>query len=232
MAKSTFPWRHGRPLSKVLADSRRWLQRKRIIKKGGGCRESTLAAAEKRLGQPLPADVREFHREIQPITMFKDGDLNDDGPEEFYFFSPDQAEMKWHSLSKWVPSSDWSRAQGLAIGQTGYGDTLFWVRGHRVHADGCIAVDDHELSMGDLQYAVLARSLSELIAKMVHLKGLSPGLTDDLDDWDDDEEDNDGDDGLGEDEGDDIFGSADQDLFDREYGELNPASTKGRPGKK
>jgi hypothetical protein len=227
VAKSTFPWRDGRPLSNVLADSRRWLQRKRIIRNGGGCRESVLADAEKRLGQPLPSDVREFHREAQPVPMFKDGDLSDDGPGEFYFYSPDQPQMKWHSLSEWVPSPDWSRAQGLAIGQTGYGDTLFWVKGHRVHQDGCIAVDDHEISIGDLQYAVLARSLSELIAKVVRLKGLSPGLGDDLDDLEDEDEDDD----LGEDEGDDVFGLADQDLFDREYGELNRASEKGRPGK-
>jgi hypothetical protein len=220
-------------LREVLAECRRWLVRKRIVKKGGGCGEVELTAAEKRMGRRLPADVRAFLEEVRPIPMFKDGELNEDGPSEFFFYEPEQPEMRWRSLAEWGPSADWRGAEGLAIGQTGYGDALFWVRGHRVHPDGCVAVDDHEVAMGDLRYAVLARSLSELIAKVVHLKGLSPGL---LDDDFDDVEDEDGEDFAGdeleEEDGGDTFGLAEQELFDREYGELNPTSKKGRTGRK
>jgi hypothetical protein len=91
-----------------------------------------------------------------------------------------------------------------------------------VHPDGCIAVFDHERAMGDLLCFVVARSLSEFIAKVVHCKGLSPGgdAEDDLDDFADDE-------------GEEIDLLADWDndaenmkLFAREYAELNPATTK------
>lgn len=224
MAKSSFPWRDGRSLRQVLAESRRWLERKRIIQKGGGLQESVLAAAEKRLGQPLPGVVRQFLLEVQPIPMFRDGELNEDGPDEFYFYRPEHSEFRWHALCGWMPQSDWSEAQGLAIGQTGYGDALYWVKGHRIHPDGCIAVDDHEVAMGDLQCAVLARSLSEFIAKVVHLKGLDPGALDyDLDNFAGDEEDE-GTDGGDEE---DVFGLAGQKLFDEEYAELNATSKKG-----
>ena len=67
-----------------------------------------LPAAEKRLRQCLPKDVREFcfHYHVQPIAMSKDGDLNEEGPAEFYFYSPDECEMTWHSLAEWVPASE------------------------------------------------------------------------------------------------------------------------------
>ena len=101
------------------------------------------------------------------------------------------------------------------------------MKGHRVHPDGCVAVFDHELAMGDLPYFVVARSLSEFIAKVVHCKGLSPGGDDDddLDDFEDGE----GEDGEGEDI--DLLADLDNDvenmtLFFREYAELNLTTRK------
>ena len=214
MAKSKFPWRDGRSLGQVLADSRPWLQRRRIIAKGAGSRPSALAGAEKRLGQPLPRDVHEFLQSAQPIPMFRDGKLNEDGPPEFFFYGPGQSELRWESLAEWMPKPDWSNARGLAIGQTGYGDMLYWVAGHRVHPDGCIAVFDHELAMGDLPYFVVARSLSEFIAKVVYCKGLSPG-------GDDDDEDLENFD-LADFEND----ANNMGLFANEYAELNPVTRK------
>jgi hypothetical protein len=222
LAEPTFPWRDGRSLGQVLEDGRPWLQRRRIIRKGGGSRASAVAAADKRLGEPLPRDVRDFLLAIQPVPMFKD-DLDEDGPSEFFFYGPEPPELRWQSLAEWAPKPDWIGARGLAIGQTGYGDGLYWVTGHRVHRDGCIAVFDHELAMGDLPYFVVARSLSEFIAKVVHSKGLSPG-GDDEDDLDDFEDDDQGDDM-------DLLADLDNDvenmrLFAKEYAELNPATKR------
>jgi hypothetical protein len=215
-------------LRQVIDDTRPWLERRRLVRKGPGCGEAAVAALAKRLKGRLPDDVRAFLLAVEPIPMFHRGKVRDDGPGEFFFYGPNARELRWQSLAKWAPEADWHDARGLAIGQTGYGDVLYWVEGHRAHPDGCIAVDDHEVAMGDLQYAVLARSLAELVAKVVHIKGLSPGLMDDpLDDDDDD------DDGDGEDEDDDSdfdldFGAASQLLFNQEYAELNPTSARGK----
>jgi len=211
----------------VIADSRPWLVRKRLIKKGGGCSPAVLEAAAKRVKGALPAEVREFLFLVEPISMFKEGELNDEGPGEFFFYHPKQSEFKWHSLVEWVPQTDWSGARGLAIGQSGYGDAIFWVMGHRAHPDGCIAVHDHEVAMGDLQCAVFARSLSEFIAKIVCLKGLSPdAMDDDYDDLIDDDEEPEEEDLADNLEG--MFDFAGQEMFDEEYGELNPTSERGR----
>jgi hypothetical protein len=219
VAKATYPWRDRRSLAQVLADTRPWLARKRIIEKGGGgCPGSILTVAEKRLKRPLPPELREFFFAVRPVKIFAEP-----GPSDFGFYRPEQPELQWHSLSQWPPQPDWIRAEGLAIGQSLYGDLLLWVTGHRTHPSGCIVVNDHELAMGDLPNPVIARSLSEFIAKVVHVKGLTPGNLDD--DLDDDDEDIDGLGGLDED---DPFGLVASELFNQEYAELNPTSTKYR----
>ncbi|HET6249802.1 MAG TPA: hypothetical protein VFE47_19085 [Tepidisphaeraceae bacterium] len=155
--------------------------------------------------------MRQFLLAVQPIPMWPDdgkGGLNEAGPDEFFFYGAERSELKWQSLSDWVPESDWSAASGLAIGQSGYGDAFFWVKGHRVHPDGCIAIDDHE---GDPQYYVLARSLPEFVGKVVRLKGLSPRALDDFDDDEGDEED------IA-----DMFSTENLELFRAEHAELNP----------
>ena len=173
------------------------------------------------LGGPLPPDVREFLLAVQPIPTFADGKPNQDGPTEFFFYGPDRPELRWESLAGWAPKPDWIGARGLAIGQTGYGDGLYWVTGHRLHPDGCIAMSDDELAMGDLPCFVVARSLAEFIAKVVHSKGLSPGGgdADDLDDFEDEGEDI------------DLLADLDDDVENMpavrgEYAELNPATRK------
>ena len=217
MAKSKFPWRNGRSLAAVLAESRPWLQSKRIIREGGGCRASALAAAGERLGQPLPPDIHQFLLALKPIPMFENGAFSDDGPSEFFFYGPLQPELRWEPLAEWEPKADWAGARGLAFGQTAYGDGLYWVIGHRTQPDGCIAVFDHELAMGDLMSFVIARSLPEFISKVVHARGLSPGDDDDMDDFEDDDA--------------DLLADIHVDvenlrLFAKEYAELNPTSAK------
>lgn len=219
MAWVNYPWRDNRSLEQVLAESRAWLTNERIIAVGLGFNDVEIAAAERRLRRPFPEEVRELYRTYRPVRVF-----SKDGPEEFGFYQLDQLELRWESLGHddAVPVEDWARAEGLVIGQSLYGDPIFWVRGHRTRPDGCVMVFDHELAMGDLFFAVVARSLAEFVGKVVCLRGLN-GRPDSLEDLTDHPILNAKDEDLMS------IVNADSrlDLFKAEYAELNPTSKAG-----
>ncbi|HET6248584.1 MAG TPA: SMI1/KNR4 family protein [Tepidisphaeraceae bacterium] len=210
MVNTSYPWRDGRSLSDVLADSRGWLCKRRIIEDGGGASESAIAAAEARLGRPLPDDIRELHRCFRFMRIF-----SADGPEDFGLYSIEQDEISWERPTDAIPAQDWENAEALLIGQNHYGDSLFWVTGHRTQPDGCIGICDHELAIGNLQFAIMARSLAEFIAKIVIVGGLTGAFEYELeldDDWEPLEQ---------------RLGLAALTLISNEYDELNPSALQG-----
>lgn len=215
-----FPWRDNRPLKQVLAASRPWLRKQHIIASGGGYSEADIADAEKRMGRSLPLEIQEFYRSMCPVRIF-----SDDGPEEFGLYQLAQTELRWEVLGHEdaIPFEDWARAEGLAFGQTLYGDPIFWVRGHRSQPDGCIMIFDHEQAMGDVHFAIFARSLGEFLNKIVFLKGLDGGNA--VDELDDEE--------FLDSEEDELLETMEQDddkykLLVAEYRELNPITRRHR----
>lgn len=220
MAADVYPWRDNRPLKQVLATSRPWLKKKQIIASGGGYSDAEIARAEQRIGRPLPLEISEFYRAVRPLEIF-----SDDGPAGFGFYQIQQPELCWKMLGHddAVPVEDWANAQGLSFGQSLYGDPIFWVKGHRTQPDGCIMIFDHEQAIGDVYFAILARSLSEFLGKIVFLNGLDGG--DPLEDLEDDQ--------ILNSEDDELLAILNQDgdkyeLFRKEYRELNPTTQRHR----
>src|SRR5439155_11282660 len=69
---------------------------------------------------------------------------------------------------------DWWQAEGLIFGDNLDYVVLMWVRGHRVREDGMIVLTGVH-SFGDLQFVVLARSLTEFLGKVAYFRGIQPG---------------------------------------------------------
>ena len=207
LSDQRFPWRDGRPLEAVLADARPWLLQHRIIRRATP-ELKAVADLETKLGRPLPDELRTLWSLVVPNPSDAD-----EKPIDFSFEPPD-GNVSWQSLAgdEFKPPENWINANGLAIGQTVLGDDIYYTLGHRVYPQGCLVLFSHDAANGGLLLAVIARSLAELISKVVHLNGIRSDGGEELDDqpagrWP-----------LP------LTGRQKQALYDAEFAELNPAA--------
>jgi hypothetical protein len=140
-----------------------------LATKGRGASKREIAAAEKRLGRPLPVEVRVFYEHVTPVpecTQFGGGSVG---------FQPiGDADLNWlddpivREEKLWVgPQGDcwldgWSTARLLVIGYTEFGDWLLWSAGLSGLPDGAIVLTDHE---GENNPIVLGDSLAQWLGR-------------------------------------------------------------------
>jgi hypothetical protein len=170
MNAQIFPWRTQRNIEDTLADARDVLAALGIVEPTGGCTDAEIADAEKRMRRPLPDDVREFYCKMRPTPLFADNTNK-----EFGFFTIGSDELIWRSMEGAEPPELWVGANGLALGQSLFGDPFWWVEGHRFLPDGSIILLDHEGTIGeDVMFVHFARSYREFLSKLTYFKGLYP----------------------------------------------------------
>jgi hypothetical protein len=164
-----YPWRDGKSIDAAIDAGMSWLASKGMIAPGGGCDEAQIARVERQMGFALPTDLHWFYRRVRP----KKSPDKEDG---FSFFPlKELGKGKWITLEDVEPAADWANAQALMIGEDVTGSVLLWVRGHSRLPDGAIAGFHHDGGYwDDLAIGVVARSLGELISKVVCCNGLFP----------------------------------------------------------
>lgn len=168
MEVEMYPWRRDHEIGEALAVAAPVLVSLGVAEPGGGYSAMEIAAAEQRLGRPVPGDVREFYRAVKPTKMF-----DADDRKEFGFYRLDAPELAWRSMEQADPADDWKGAIGLALGQSTYGDPFWWVEGHRTIPDGAIVLLDHEGTISeDVMFAYFARSFREFIGKVAYFRSL------------------------------------------------------------
>lgn len=162
-----YPWRRYRDMGEALAVAVPVLVSLGVVEPGGGCSAVEVAAAEHRLGRPLPGEVREFYRAVRPRDLFAADNRN-----EFGFYPLDSKELTWRAMEGAGPSEDWSGATGFALGQSRGGDPFWWVDGHRTIPDDGVVLLDHQLQTSDVMFAYFARSFREFIGKVAYFRNL------------------------------------------------------------
>lgn len=182
-----YPWRGGESVTDVIRRNRDLLRAAGLIQPGPGCTPAEISAVERRIGRPLPPDVREFYLAARPAPF-----TAEDHP-PIAVYQPQDPDVNWYRLAhdaprpiniiKWDdPLDEWQSADGFPWGRTPFGDRLFWVRGHARHPDGCVLLTDHESS--ECPLPVVARSLAEYLARFCFLNGIdlisTPGERDKL----------------------------------------------------
>lgn len=166
--KPVYPWRTNQSLEQVLADARPALVSLGAIEPtAAGCSDAEITAAERWMGRPVPEEVRHFYRAVRPTDVFEPGTRK-----EFGFYPLGAEELEWRPLDDLKPAEDWSKASGLFLGQSVFGDPFWWVSRHPTLPDGSIFLFDHEGAIGDVPFVYFARSFSELIGRIVHFKAL------------------------------------------------------------
>ena len=130
-----------------------------------------LNAVEAKLGHKLPTDIRAFYSAVRFIPP---DDVTTDHGVDFSFRPP--GEFRWVPLREFAakPGDDWWQAEGLVFGDNLDYVVLMWVRGHRVREDGMIVLTGVH-SFRDLQFVILARSLTEFLGKVAYFRGIQPG---------------------------------------------------------
>jgi hypothetical protein len=168
MSTQVYPWRVTGDFAQIVNLARPVLVGLGVVSADGGASESEIAAAEARMGRPLPGDVRAFHAAMRPMELFERGSRR-----EFGFYPLGSAEFVWHSMEGAEPVEEWTAAQGLRLGQSAFGDPFWWIEGHRSLPNGTIVMMDHDGGLGgDAPFVCFARTFGEFIAKIAHFKGL------------------------------------------------------------
>jgi hypothetical protein len=169
MTEQQYPWRTGRDTREVVAAVRPTFVALSVVEPAGGNSDAEIATAERRLGRPLPPPVRDFYVAMRPTGMF------DGKPKEFGFYRLNSAELAWRSMEDAEPADDWASAEGLALGQSTYGDPFWWVEGHRSAPDGSVFLLDHDGGLGgDVMFVHFARTFAEFLDKVAHYGNLYP----------------------------------------------------------
>jgi hypothetical protein len=176
MDAEIYPWRRVPSIQDAIAIARPFLIAQNIVEPTGGYAEEAIATAEKRLGAPIPADVREFQRAFRPTDVY--GSRTD---ADFGFYALGSKEFVWQPMEEAEPSEDWKAAKGLALGQSTFGDPFWWIRGHRWIPDGSIVLLDHDGGMClDIVFVYFARSFAEFLARVTHFGSLYSNAADAL----------------------------------------------------
>jgi hypothetical protein len=156
-------------IDEALSNVAKPLVTRGLATKVRGSSEKEIAAAEKRLGEPLPAELRAFYRHVSPVpecTEFGGGSVG---------FQPiGDSDLTWlddpglREDKLWVgPQGDcwldgWITARLLVIGYTEFGDWLLWSAGLSGRSDGTIVLTDHE---GENNPIVLGDSLAQWLGR-------------------------------------------------------------------
>jgi len=134
-----------------------------------GYSAAVLSAADRRLGRPMPAELRAFYSRINPVSECPDPEYGLVG-----FQPPDDDDLTWlddpmvRENKLWVMQDEacwidgWADAKLLIIGYTPFGDILLWADGLTNRPTGTIVLTDHE---SDDNPIILADSLGEWIAR-------------------------------------------------------------------
>jgi hypothetical protein len=139
-----------------------------VIESGGGYSAVEVAAAEHRLGRPLPGEVREFYRAVRPSKWAGQADRK-----AFGFYPLDSVAIGWIWSESAEPPAEWARASALALGQTRSGHAFWHVEGHGTLPDGGIVlVDQQPAAGGSVTFTCFARSFREFIGKVAYFRGL------------------------------------------------------------
>jgi hypothetical protein len=140
-----------------------------LATKGRGASEKKIRAADKRIGRPLPDELKAFYRRVTPVsqcTSFGFGSVGFQPIEDFDLTWLDDPELRQNKL--WViPSSDcwldgWETARLLVIGYTEFGDWLLWCDDLAGRPTGTIVLTDHD---GSVNPVVLGDSLAQWLGR-------------------------------------------------------------------
>ena len=168
MSTEAYPWRQAADFHGVLDSARPVLVAMGVVSAAGGCNGNEISAAEAKVGRALPAEVRDFYAAMRPTDVFETG-----SPRGFGFYPIGSAELVWQPMEGAEPPEDWTSAQGLALGQSAFGDPFWWIEGHRSLPNGSIVLLDHDGGLcGDIPFVCFARTFGEFVAKIAHFKAL------------------------------------------------------------
>jgi hypothetical protein len=127
------------------------LVKRGLATKARGASEKAITAAQKRLGRPLPDELRAFYRKVTPVpecTQFGGGSVGFQpvgDPDLMWLDDPQVREEKlWVVPSGECWLKGWTTARLLVIGYTEFGDWLLWCDGLAGRKPGTIVLTDHE----------------------------------------------------------------------------------------
>jgi hypothetical protein len=142
-----------------------------------GFTTSELEAVDRRLGRPMPDELRAFYRRVTPVPHWPDPEYG-----LIAFQPPDDEGLTWlddptlRAEKLWVapPAGEcwlagWGDARLLAIGYTPFGDWLLWCDGLQGRPVGTVVLTDHD---SDENPIVLGDSLAQWLGRY-HTFGLS-----------------------------------------------------------
>ena len=162
------PWR-SLTIEKALAQVVEPLIKRGLATKGRGASEKAISAAEKRLGCPLPDDVRAFYRSVTPVpecTEFGGGSVGFQpvgDPDLTWLDDPQLREEKlWVGPSGECWLEGWATARLLVIGYTEFGDWLLWCERLEGRHPGTVVLTDHE---GEMSPIVLGDTLAQWLGR-------------------------------------------------------------------
>jgi SMI1 / KNR4 family (SUKH-1) len=144
------PWRSV-TIEEVLDQAAEPLVKRGLATPQRGASEKAIQAADKRLGRPLPDELRAFYRRVTPVPECPAFGLGSVGfqpvedPDLTWLDDPELREEKlWVvPLGKcWLKG--WAKARLLVIGYTEFGDWLLWCEGLSGRPAGTVVLTDHE----------------------------------------------------------------------------------------
>src|SRR6185503_12472481 len=134
MEVEMYPWRRYGDMDEALGVAVPVLVSLGAAEPGGGYSAVEIVQAEQRLGRPLPGEVREFYRAVRPAVR-----STADDRKQFRFYPLDAVGLTWRPMADTAaaaePATEWKDANGLALGQSRFGDEFLWVEGHRAIPD-------------------------------------------------------------------------------------------------
>jgi hypothetical protein len=164
----SIPWR-SLTIEQAIAKIAEPLIERGLATKERGASEAAIIAAEKRLGGPLPVDVRAFYRHVTPVPECPAFGFGSVGfqpisdPDLTWLDDPLlREEILWVLPPGECWLEGWRTARLLVIGYTEFGDWLLWCDGLSNRTPGTIVLTDHE---GETNPIVLGDSFAQWLGR-------------------------------------------------------------------